>query len=201
MSFNYVYMLKEREFLNSGEQVYKIGRSTQPNDKRFSQHPKGSVLLFQTICSNCCNVEKDIKKKFKTEFKQRLDIGEEYFEGNFNKMLYLLLDIVKGDCDNIQYLIPKSTSNDKNIPLNKEVIRKIEDYLESKYTFISLGEYELLPKLEKNKNIINRSDIYAEFISDNIISLSKNKFYSILKSKYVSHRTTKIKSGILGRKK
>lgn len=201
MTFNYVYILKEREFVNCGEQVYKIGKTTQQNDRRFSQYPKGSILLFQSICSDCSKIEKVIKDKFKTEFKQRNDIGDGYFEGNFNKMIVLLLDIIKNDCENIHYVIPNPSENDKNRPLNKEIIRKIEDYLESKYTFISLGEYIVLPKLKKNKNIISRINIYREFIDDNISNLSKKQFYTILESHSVSYRTANIRNGILGRKK
>lgn len=51
------------------------------NHLRFNQYPKGSVLLFQIICNNCKNIEKQIIKLFKENFKYRRDVGNEYFEG------------------------------------------------------------------------------------------------------------------------
>ena len=53
---------------------------------RFNQYPNGSILLFQMICNKCKNIEKEILKLFKQNFKLRKDIGNEYFEGDYQKM-------------------------------------------------------------------------------------------------------------------
>ena len=58
MVTNYIYLLQEREFIKTKENVYKIGRTKKENYKRFHQYPKGSVLLFQMICNNCENIDK-----------------------------------------------------------------------------------------------------------------------------------------------
>ena len=83
----YIYLLQEREFVKNGQPIYKIGKTKQPNQKRFSQYPKGSVLLFQRICHNCHQVEGQLIQRFKEVFKQHTDIGSEYFEGDSFAMM------------------------------------------------------------------------------------------------------------------
>ena len=92
---NYIYLLKEREFINLGVPVYKIGKSKQDNLKRFKQYPKGSLLIYQIICKDCDKIEQELIKIFKVEFNQRTDIGTEYFEGNCENMIELINDMRK----------------------------------------------------------------------------------------------------------
>ena len=206
MSLNYIYLLKEREFLNSGEDVYKIGKTTQQNDKRFRQYPKNSVLLFQSICSDCSSIQKIIISKFRVEFKQRKDIGIEYFEGNFMLMINYLLDIIKEDCKAVKCFIPiNKISNNSSV--SNEIVVKIVDYLRSKYTFLKLEEYNKKNNAEKRKCIINRVDLYREYQDwclkdeNRDCNIMKSKFYNILSSISTLHKTTNIKCAILGIKK
>jgi hypothetical protein len=94
MLTNYVYLLQEREFIKTNEKIYKIGMTTKPNHTRFNQYPKGSILLFQIICNDCCSLEKQILSNFKSKFILRKDIGNEYFEGNFTEMIFIISDVV-----------------------------------------------------------------------------------------------------------
>ena len=89
---NYIYLILTREHLLLGENIYKIGKTTQEWDKRLKQYAKDSVLLLQTICNNCDNIEKIIKCEFKKKYKQRIDKGLEYFEGSYEEMI---LDIIR----------------------------------------------------------------------------------------------------------
>lgn len=83
---HYIYLLLEREFIKTNEPIYKIGKSIQKNTKRINSYPKGSILLLQTMCSNCHIIEKKLKQLFKRRYKLRNDIGHEYFEGNPHQM-------------------------------------------------------------------------------------------------------------------
>ena len=65
---NYIYLLQEREFINSKQNIYKIGKTTQPNLKRMNQYSKGSRLLLQSICSDCHIIEKELIKLYKDNF-------------------------------------------------------------------------------------------------------------------------------------
>ena len=58
MMSNYIYLLQEREFIKTNENIYKIGMTTKLNFERFNQYPKGSVLLFQIICEDSKNIYK-----------------------------------------------------------------------------------------------------------------------------------------------
>lgn len=206
MSLNYIYLLKEREFINSGEDVYKIGKTTHVNDRRFRNYPKNSILLFQSICSDCSSIEKNIISKFCVEFKQRKDIGIEYFEGNFMLMINCLMDIIKEDCNDIKCFIPVNKISNSSFVSN-EIVVKIVDYLRSKYTFLKIEEYDKIPKLEKHNFIINKFNIYREYQDwclkeeNHNCSIMKSNFYNILSNISTHHRTTNIKCAILGVKK
>ena len=97
MSSQYIYLLQEREFIKTNEQIYKVGMTCKENHIRFKQYPKGSILLFQMICTNCKTIEKTIIKIFKHEFKLRDDIGSEYFLGDYNKMIDIIYKTIRGE--------------------------------------------------------------------------------------------------------
>ena len=82
----YVYLLQTREFLNSKEPVYKIGRSKQDNYARFSQYGLGSVLLFQSSCYDSIKLEKEIIDLFNQKYERIKILGNEWFRGNANEM-------------------------------------------------------------------------------------------------------------------
>ena len=67
----------------------------QNNSKRFGQYPKNSNLLAQLVCVNCHKCETYIKKVFMKKYKQRKDIGTEYFEGDYNAMIDDIFAIIK----------------------------------------------------------------------------------------------------------
>ena len=91
----YVYLLQTREFLNSKEPVYKIGRSKQDNYARFSQYGLGSVLLFQSSCDDSIKLEKEIIGLFNQKYERIKILGNEWFRGNANEMKADLCDIIK----------------------------------------------------------------------------------------------------------
>jgi hypothetical protein len=86
MALQYIYLIQEREFINLKECVYKVGKTKQPNVTRFMQYPKGSSLIYQSVCSDCDFFENKIIRFFKTKYLQRTDFGREYFEGAEQKM-------------------------------------------------------------------------------------------------------------------
>jgi len=79
-----IYLLIEREFLKSGEKIYKIGKTKQEGLKRFGQYPKGSELLLYIKTLDCDEDEKKLKKRLEDKYKCRRDIGTEYYEGDVN---------------------------------------------------------------------------------------------------------------------
>jgi hypothetical protein len=83
---NYIYLLQEREFINTKQNIYKLGKTKQENLQRFKQYPKGSKLLLQQVCYDCDMLETQLIREFKNKYIHRRDIGNEYFEGDYNEM-------------------------------------------------------------------------------------------------------------------
>ena len=95
MSQEYIYLLREREFLNLNINICKFGRTSRGPSKRIDQYPKGSQIFLVIDVNNCINAEKEIKKEFLRLFIQKKDIGVEYFEGNINEMKRVVYDVAK----------------------------------------------------------------------------------------------------------
>jgi hypothetical protein len=90
----YIYLLQTREFLNSNQPIYKIGKTTKSNFIRFNQYPNGSVLLFQSSCYDCNELERRIINLFTMRYKICTLIGREYFEGDSRNMIMDLCNLV-----------------------------------------------------------------------------------------------------------
>lgn len=90
---DYIYLLREREFIKLNEYVYKIGKSKQEFGKRLNDYPKDSEVLLTIKVVNCDITEQIIISKFKDSFKHRDDIGAEYFEGDIKEMMQIIFNI------------------------------------------------------------------------------------------------------------
>lgn len=91
----YLYIVKEREFINSKKCIYKIG-CTNNIKRRYSQYPKGSILIYSIISKNFREIEKLWINKLKNnnELIKRNDIGMEYFEGNYITIINELTNLI-----------------------------------------------------------------------------------------------------------
>lgn len=81
-----VYIIHTRECIRMGENVYKIGRTAQKYTKRALSYPKGSELKIQKGVKNSKMIEKRIIVELGKKFKRRIDLGNEYFEGDYNEI-------------------------------------------------------------------------------------------------------------------
>ena len=90
----YIYLLQEREFIKTKENIYKLGKTKQENLKRIQNYPNGTKLNIQLECENCDINEKNLIIIFKQKFIQRIDIGTEYFEGDKYEMISIIYNVV-----------------------------------------------------------------------------------------------------------
>lgn len=141
MMSQYIYLLQEREFIKTKEHVYKVGMTKKENHERFNQYPKGSVLLFQIFCNDCKNMEKLVLKKFKETFKQRKDIGNEYFEGEYKVMIDIIYLTIK-DENEIGIGIGKDDDEDLVEENAEEDIVEEEDVEEDWKMVVKSKEYQ-----------------------------------------------------------
>jgi hypothetical protein len=63
-------------------------------ETRVRNYPNGSNLLLSIISKNSIQCEKDLIKKFKETFTQKLLYGNEYFEGNKYEMIKLMCNYI-----------------------------------------------------------------------------------------------------------
>lgn len=83
----YIYLIREREFIRLNEPTYKIGKTKNEPNTRLSGYPKGSeVLLFESVL-DCDSVERKIIERFRERFKLENDYGAEYFSGDAQEMI------------------------------------------------------------------------------------------------------------------
>jgi len=56
----YIYLLQEREFIKTKENIYKLGKTKQENLKRIQNYTNGTKLIIQLECENCDINEKNL---------------------------------------------------------------------------------------------------------------------------------------------
>lgn len=90
----YIYLLQEREFIKTGECIYKIGKTKQEPTRRIRNYPKGTRLLFMICVNDCDAMERILLGLFLKKFMKRADIGNEYFQGDYRAMIRVIYDYI-----------------------------------------------------------------------------------------------------------
>ena len=94
----YVYIIRECDFVRLNEDIYKIGRTAKTNpEDRFQKYRKGTEIIAFFKVNNSIECENKMIKCFSNHIniKKRNEYGKEYFEGNRNELLSEILKIVK----------------------------------------------------------------------------------------------------------
>jgi hypothetical protein len=94
---HYVYLLREREFIDLNEPIYKLGKTIQQPNTRLAGYPKGSEVLLFIDVKNCHSAEKALMQRFDSRYFHCKDIGREYYEGDLNSMKRDFFDVVSND--------------------------------------------------------------------------------------------------------
>lgn len=186
IQYNYIYLLQEREFLHQDVNVYKIGKSKQENMKRINTYPKGSKLLLQIICNDCDVLEKHLISSFKDTFIHRSDIGNEYFQGNCDMMIYMIIESKKAI--DVEHLSIKDTHIEiKKLNEKLKELKQEEKLIQIKEQIIKTEEKINTKKIKQeeidqfNKIVINQSNfsnefaLFSNFITNNIIFCNDKK--------------------------
>lgn len=167
----HIYLLQEREFINTGQKIYKPGRTKQEDNNRFKGYPKGSNILVLLTCSNCEMFERMIKILFKKKYKQCTEIGTEYFKGDWMKMrddMYTLVSLI----------------DNKHFQINKNLISPTMRVFKQLYNKILQRNNLISPNMDVFKQLYNKI-VQLNNLIDNFIKeycfISKNKHDRILK--------------------
>ena len=76
-----VYIIQEREFALANEPVYKLGRSSNFQN-RVKAYPKGSTIHFVASCADCVTAERELLYVLGQLFVRCPRFGNEYFYGS-----------------------------------------------------------------------------------------------------------------------
>jgi hypothetical protein len=183
----YIYIIKEREFIKTNEDVYKIGRSYHIL-QRMSSYPNGSCVCFMMNVSDSVQLEKDVLCTLRRYCKNRKDIGYEYFECSLQVMIDVIVQSVRllnvsnvsvdGGNDSIdETIVSDVESNDDTcedviiecVKTSDDIVSAISKYLANNEAFY--GE------------TVNALDCYNDFINNHSISVNKlpyTRFISML---------------------
>lgn len=82
----HIYVVKEREFIKTKENIYKIGRSKNIVN-RMPSYPKSSRIYTIMYVKDVKEVEKFIIDRFDGLFIKRTDIGNEYYECDEDELM------------------------------------------------------------------------------------------------------------------
>jgi hypothetical protein len=150
-----IYLIQEREFINTNESVIKIGR-TNNIAKRFLQYPKGSLLLFSIYINptDLISMEKQLLYKFGGVFRARADIGREYFEGDINEMIKTIVNNVK----DVKY---DEKKQEDIVFIKKDPTIALMDYV------------------NENRQILSNSIISSKYFYNEFLEYIKSKSYDL----------------------
>ena len=90
----YVYLIREREFVRLEEDTYKIGRTRLHPESRLGCYPKDSEVLLLCDVSNCKSAEAALKERFGKLFQHRKKYGVEYFGGDCELMKAVMTNTI-----------------------------------------------------------------------------------------------------------
>jgi hypothetical protein len=180
----YIYIIKEREFIKTKEEIYKIGR-TQNFLNRFKQYPKNSMIIFVQIVNNSTQIEKNIIRDLILNTKQRKDIGNEYFEADCKKIIKIVYDICNMEEDKIieNFVVIDPKSETYEIQKNKiEEIDKILVIEDNNYnkTFTKDETKEIIEKIYPMVNNLKNLFKIREQVIKEHIKFEKRKRQNVL---------------------
>ncbi len=170
---NYIYLIKVREFIRTNEEVFKVGKTTQENLNRFGTYPRGSRILFLRVCVNCHIIEKEVIEIMKTKYIHKKEYGNEYFEGDFKKMIndinkvidkYYALEDENNEDTPVNFEIKDDEVNNLDTHDFKDKIKEQKKQLNEKNIPSLLSIFNKKYEITENSNdVIVCSEIYKMF--------------------------------------
>jgi len=159
---DYIYLIKEREFVRIGEDTYKIGRTQQnPPTDRLLQYPSGSEIILLTIVDDCFSLEKQVIKVFKQKFIHKKEYGNEYFNGDVKDMIKTIYSIIfkqeKLNLDlEMHHTIKTLKLTEDALDLTKENLKLTQEELIATRELVELKNEEVLT-IKKEYEKLNSS--------------------------------------------
>lgn len=154
---SYMYLLKEREFLNSGEDVVKAGFS-EAFSKRMLAYPKGSIVLATLRVSHGRSTERKVLAVLRSRFKSRRDIGAEYFEGPLCEIVSVFQETCNADVSDVVTKAEPST-----VDVGDEDDTEDEEEGEAEELEVSMR-----PDMRRIKKMVDLNVAVPKFVGDTL---------------------------------
>lgn len=138
MVSDYIYIVHCEQHLHTN--IYKIGRTSQQEFRRFNGYPKNSILLLYIHVNDSREVEPKLLELFRSKYTEIKSAGHEYFQGDITEMVKDMTSIA------LEYF--DYTSENR---ISEEVIEIFPNY---KYDHSFGGRYRLC-LLRKNEEECN----------------------------------------------
>jgi hypothetical protein len=167
---NQIYLLREREFINTDEPIYKIGRSTTTIKIRMYGYPKGSELIYLSNVIDCVSLERKLIDLLNDKFIKRKDIGNEYFEGNLEDMLKVIRDEI--ELERINHNKLNNLQRPNEIIKNDQGSENIEyDKINNYFDNYPTNNYIIIDPLETEEdimlhNVVNKTKTILSYITE-----------------------------------
>jgi hypothetical protein len=155
MTYNYIYILQEREFINQNLDIYKIGFSTQEYNKRLLHYSKGSKLIFQIEIDK---INLDIYELLNKKHLIKKELGCKYYEGNIHLIIDDIYNFFKTkQPDNEFYKYYNEIDDMINLEINnnqdlqekinyKNKIKEVYNNYNQLYIYFRNGYYDYISK-------------------------------------------------------
>ena len=85
MVSDYIYIVHCEQHIHTN--IYKIGRTSQQEFRRFNGYPKNSELLLYMHVDDSHTIELELLSLFKEKYTQITSAGAEYFQGDVKEMV------------------------------------------------------------------------------------------------------------------
>ena len=89
----YVYLIREREFIRLEEETFKLGKTTQEPNSRLRGYPNESEVIMYIEVENCDVVEKKLISEFDDRYIWMKKYGREYYQGDKREMQHTFLRV------------------------------------------------------------------------------------------------------------
>lgn len=94
---NYIYIVRKRQYVNSGEPIYKIGKSTTIINRMNKDHPTYSeIYLIQPVNDQLDLCENILHQLIWNEC-DRYDEGRETYIGDINRIIEIVYEVINDD--------------------------------------------------------------------------------------------------------
>jgi hypothetical protein len=151
----FLYLIYPKEFIDTNENIYKLGCTGREFIERFKEYTKGTTIIYVSICNDIFKCESELVKLFNKKYEKIK--GREYFRGNYISM--------KNDIHE-QLNKYNNITPIENIMNSKRKLFKRADSCVIKSNILSM--YKETSYEKKEKKIIKKK-------KRNIINISSNK--------------------------